>query len=99
MKEINIEKIINNLDNLNIIDIRDSYLFNIGSIPYSINIPMNFILINPDNYLNKNKEYYIYCNQGINSKKTCEILNAQGYNVINIIGGYNSYKLYLHKIT
>ena len=98
MKNINIEEIINNLNNLNIIDIRDSYLYNIGNIPYSINIPMNFIMMNPDNYIDKNKEYYIYCNYGVNSQKLCSFLNNKGYNVININGGYNSYKLYTHKI-
>ena len=37
-----------------IIDIRDNYQFNLGSIPTSINIPMNFLLTNPDSYLTKN---------------------------------------------
>ena len=59
MKEIDIKSIINDLDSLNIIDIRDNYLYNIGSIPHSKNIPMNFLIMNPDNYLNKNDTYYI----------------------------------------
>lgn len=97
MKEIRIEDIINRLDDLNIIDIRDKYLFNVGSIPNSKNIPMNFLTINPDNYLNHEEIYYIYCNMGVNSKKTCEVLSKLGYNVINIIGGYSEYKRIIDK--
>lgn len=92
MKEIRIENIIDNLNNIKIIDIRDNYLFNLGAIPNSKNIPMNFLVMNPSNYLNSDDTYYIYCNRGINSKKTCEILSSLGYNVINIIGGYLEYE-------
>ena len=42
MKEIKIESIINNANNLNIIDIRDNYLYNMDSLPNAKNIPMNF---------------------------------------------------------
>lgn len=97
MKEVRIETILDDLDNLNIIDIRDGYLYNIGNIPNSKNIPMNFLLMNPSNYLEYGKTYYIYCNFGHNSKKVCESLTLKGYNVINIIGGYNEYKLQSHK--
>ena len=97
MKEINIESIVNNLYNLDIIDIRDNYLFNIGNIPNSRNIPMNLLIMNPDNYLDKEKTYYIYCNRGINSKKTCEILTSVGFNVINIVGGYLEYQRIIDK--
>lgn len=98
MKNINIEDIVYKLDELNIIDIRDGYLYNLGNIPNSKNIPINFLLMNPENYLNKNEEYYIYCNYGVNSKKVCNSLLEKGYNVININGGYNSYKLLKHKM-
>ena len=92
MKEIKIEDIINKLNEINLIDIRDSNYYRIGNIPNSINIPMNYLIINPSNYLNKNSTYYIYCNYGISSKKTCEILSSEGYDVVNIIGGFQEYK-------
>ena len=41
---------------INIIDIRDNYLYKLGSIPTSKNIPMNFLLINPDDYLKIEKD-------------------------------------------
>jgi len=76
-----------------IIDIRDNYQFNLGSIPTSINIPMNFLITNPDSYLTKNDTYYIYCEYGSRSKTVCEILSKKGYNVINVLGGFSEYKL------
>ena len=98
MNEIDIEELINTIDGKKIIDIRDSYLYRLGNIPSSINIPMNFLLMNPSNYLNRTEKYYIYCNYGISSKKVCEKLSNLGYNVVNIEGGYNSYKLFNHKM-
>lgn len=76
-----------------IIDIRDNYQFNLGSIPTSINIPMNFLLTNPDTYLTKNNTYYIYCEYGTRSKMAAQELNSKGYHVVNVIGGFNEYKL------
>ena len=67
------------------------------SLPNAKNIPMNFLITNPDNYLNKEEEYYIYCNRGINSKKVCEVLNNLGYKVINLSGGFERYKLLFDK--
>lgn len=76
---------------VNIIDIRKSYLFNLGNIPTSKNIPYNFLISMPDKYLNKEDEYYIYCTQGLESVKVCDKLSKQGYKVINVLGGYHDY--------
>ena len=75
-----------------IIDIRDKHQFNLGNIPTATNIPMNSLLDNSDCYLNKEDIYYICCQRGIRSEKTCRVLSSKGYKVVNIIGGYNSYK-------
>ncbi|MBQ1550905.1 MAG: rhodanese-like domain-containing protein [Bacilli bacterium] len=72
----------------NIIDIRDSYSYNLGHVYNAVNIPMDILLNNPSNFLNKNDIYYIYCTSGIRSKKTCELLKLLGYKVINVIDGY-----------
>lgn len=84
-------------ENIKIIDIRDKYQYNLGNIPNSINIPMNFLLMNPENYLEKNTQYYIYCEYGGRSEKTCKILSNKGYNVVNVLGGYKDYKLSSYK--
>lgn len=90
-----LKKIIYN--NINLIDIRDNYQYNLGNIPTSINIPMNFLLMNPENYLEKDSRYYIYCEYGSRSEKACKVLLNKGYNVVNVLGGYNDYKLSSYK--
>ena len=48
-------------------------------------------MCNYGRYLEKSKKYYIYCQYGKTSIKTCMYLNKLGYNVINVTGGYNAY--------
>lgn len=72
----------------NIIDIRDNYSYNIGHVYNAKNIPMEELLRNPNKYLNKKDDYYIYCKSGVRSARTCELLRIIGYNVINVIDGY-----------
>ena len=91
-KSISTDELKGLIGRVNIIDIRDSYLFNNGNIPTSKNVPVNFLLFNPDNYMNKDTTYYIYCMYGIQSTKACQQLALKGYNVVNVTGGYNSYK-------
>lgn len=74
-----------------IIDIRKSFMYNLGNIPSSRNIPKDFLLSFPDKYLNKNEMYYIYCTQGIESVKVCNQLSSLGYKVTNVLGGYHDY--------
>ena len=81
------------LKNPNIIDIRSIEKYNNNHIPNSINIPLEKLLSNFDKYLDKNKKYYIYCQKGNQSKKVCQILKNSGYDVINIIGGYEDWIL------
>lgn len=76
---------------VNIIDIRKNFMYNLGSIPTSHNIPKEYLLLFPDKYLNKDEEYYIYCSQGIESVKVCDELAKKGYKVINVLGGYHDY--------
>ena len=76
---------------VNIIDIRDQGLYNMGNIPTSVNISYNDLLYNTDRLLDKNKKYYIYCSFGFTSAKLCRYLNSLGYDVVNVVGGYNNY--------
>lgn len=91
--DISVTELKRMIPGIKIIDIRDNYQFNMGSIPTSINIPTNFLLTNPDIYLNKNSTYYLYCEYGTTSKKVCNQLSNKGFNVINILGGFSEYKL------
>lgn len=74
-----------------IIDIRSNQSYNNNHIDNSINIPYQELIINPNKYLNRNTKYFIYCQKGITSRRICNLLYNQGYNVVNIIGGYEEW--------
>ena len=79
---------------INIIDIRSIQSYNNNHIPNAKNIPMEKLLINPEQYLNKSDRYYIYCQKGLSSENVCDILNKLGFDTANIDGGYESFILY-----
>lgn len=89
---ISIKDLINK-DNINVIDIRSIEKYNDNHIKNAINIPYILLLKNPSKYLNKNEEYYIYCQYGKNSLKVCNILSLKGYKVYNIKEGYEGWLL------
>ena len=74
-----------------LLDIRDKYEYILGHIPRSINIPYTYIITMPQNYLNLDATYYIYCDSGSKSRKVCLFLNELGYKAIDLIGGYKEY--------
>ena len=90
--EITIDELLK-ISNPIIIDIRSIEKYNDNHIPGAINISYNEIMLNPSKYLNRGLTYYIYCQRGITSKKVSNILRSYGYNVINVIGGYEAYIL------
>lgn len=85
-------------ESLDIIDIRDQYKYQMGHIPQARNVPMNFLLTIPENYIDKNKTYYLCCEFGSRSKRCANELNHLGYHAVNIEGGYQEYRLKNHII-
>lgn len=79
------------IGNVELIDIREPFEYKTGSIKYAKNIPMDNLLKEPNKYLSKDKPYYIMCQSGGRSTRTCKELMKQGYNVINVAGGVGSY--------
>lgn len=77
----------------NIIDIRTKESYNNKHITGSINIFVNELYLRPEKYLNKNEQYYIYCQRGNSSKRLCQFLTLKGYKVLNIVGGYEAWIL------
>lgn len=77
---------------INLVDIRDSYIYSFGTIKNAKNIPYNYLITNPGDYLDSDEEYYIFCNSGNSSYKLCKYLSKLGYSVYNIIDGYEGYK-------
>lgn len=95
MNEISIQELLN-INNPNIIDIRDNYSFNNGHIKNAKNIPYYSLLSNYSMYLNKYETYYLYCNYGKQSMEISNRLNSFGYNTYYVKEGYlyfkNNYK-------
>lgn len=92
--QINISKLLKKekIESLKIIDIRNSYQYSLGHIENAKNIPTNYLLTNPSQYLNKNDIYYIYCEYGNTSRYVSDQLNSLGYKALSVIGGYNEYQ-------
>lgn len=80
------------IPNINLIDIREPYEVQRGSIKGALNIPMGLLLQNPEKYLRKERTYYIICHSGSRSSRTCSRLAKAGYKVVNVSGGYMKYK-------
>lgn len=78
-------------DDKTLIDIRSEISYRQGHIPNARNIPANYLLLNYKKYLKKEKIYYIYCQNGLTSKRVVQKLNSLGYNTRNYEGGYNQY--------
>lgn len=81
------------IQNINLIDIRSIERYNNGHIEGAINIPLEKMLIKFNKYLDKGKKYYIYCQKGVQSRKICQILKNNNYDVVNILGGYEAWIL------
>ena len=81
------------INNPNVIDIRIPQKFNDNHIPGAMNINASMLLNNPEKFLNPNLTYYIYCQKGTSSRTLAQVLRVKGYNVFNIMGGYEAWIL------
>ncbi len=54
------------------------------SVKGSINLNIDKLLSNPSKYLDMNKTYYIYCEQGSRSRRAVQILGVYGYKVVKV---------------
>lgn len=86
---------INDMDSLigkvELIDIREPYEYQNGTLKTARNVPMGELLNEPDKYLVKGKKYYIMCQSGGRSTRATKALAKQGYQVVNVAGGMGAY--------
>lgn len=90
-KVIHVNDIDNLIGSIELIDIREPYEYQSGSIKTAKNIPMGSLLDDPNKYLRKDKTYYLLCQSGARSGMTTKRLTKQGFEVINVAGGIGSY--------
>lgn len=92
INEIDIcEYIKSRTDNSNdiLVDIREKMMYEFGSIPGAVNIPMDNIRHLYG--LRKDKAIYVFCQAGEISGEIVEILSDAGYTAYNLTGGYREY--------
>jgi len=86
---------VNDMDDLigkvDLIDIREPYEYKDGTLRTAKNIPMMELISGANRHLNKDKTYYIMCRSGSRSSQCCKVLSNQGYDVVDVTGGYGSY--------
>jgi rhodanese-related sulfurtransferase len=77
-------------ENVNIIDVRETYEMASGKIPGAVNIPLGLLEFRMHE-LDKAKEYIIVCLSGARSAQATRFLEYQGFNVVNMAGGMMSW--------
>ncbi len=73
-----------------ILDPRGKDDFDAGHVDGAVNIPLGELRSSLDR-LDRNRTIYVYCNQGKTSYYACRILLLNGFDCINISGGYKTY--------
>ncbi|XMB65914.1 FAD-dependent oxidoreductase [Mycoplasmatota bacterium zrk1] len=74
-----------------ILDVRTKGEFEQGSVPTSINIPIDELRDRIDE-VPKDKTIYVYCEVGQRAHIAASMLMSHDYRVLNLAGGYNIYK-------
>lgn len=76
-------------ENAVLVDIRDKLLYEFGSVPGAVNIPMDHLSLLYE--LPKDKTVYVFCQSGEISSEIAELLSDAGYTAYNLTGGYREY--------
>ncbi|WP_342507032.1 rhodanese-like domain-containing protein [Sporosarcina sp. FSL K6-2383] len=71
---------------LNLVDVRELDEVAQGMIPGAIHIPLGEVVERLDE-LDKAKPYILICRSGGRSGRASEFLDAEGYDVTNMVGG------------
>ncbi|MDE0564123.1 CoA-disulfide reductase [Exiguobacterium sp. B2(2022)] len=73
-----------------LLDVRDESEHELGKIPGSINVPLNSLRENLDNY-DRNETIYVTCQVGLRGYLASRILRQNGFKVKNLSGGYKTW--------
>jgi len=90
-KTIHMKDIDAMIGKIELIDIRDPFEYDSGSIQTAKNIPLNNLLEAPERYLVKDKIYYVMCQSGVRSRMASKTLRKQGFDIIEVAGGMSAY--------
>jgi rhodanese-related sulfurtransferase len=76
---------------LNVIDVRERDEWQAGHIAQARNIPLSEFADRLDELNAGEDPIYFVCRSGSRSGKACDFLAAQGYKVVNMVGGMLSW--------
>lgn len=81
-------------ENIQLLDVRTPEEINNGFIETAIiaDFYKDDFYENAIKKLDKSKPVYIYCRSGNRSEKASKILQEKGYEVYNVLGGFNKWK-------
>lgn len=89
MKSVTAQEVqqqLENGENLNIIDVRETEEVAEGKIPGATNIPLGLLEFRLHE-LDKSKEYTMVCLSGGRSGRASELMEKNGFSIINMTGG------------
>ncbi|MGI2326688.1 rhodanese-like domain-containing protein [Planococcus sp. YIM B11945] len=81
-----VQEYIENNKDASLIDVRETEEVKVGKIPGAVNIPLGLIEFRLQD-IDKSKEHIMICRSGNRSGMAANILENNGYNVINMDGG------------
>lgn len=84
-----LEQLIRKGTPINLIDVRETFEYQMGHIPGSVNMPLSqFDLVQ----LDKEKEYHLICQSGNRSNEASKVLASYGFKIVNVMGGTGGYR-------
>lgn len=84
-------------DDAFILDVREDFELSTGKFDHSVLIPLNQLRERLEE-LPKDQTIYVYCQVGLRGYNASRILINHGFDVVNIDGGYKTYKLAKYQI-
>ena len=92
--EITVKELKQKMDenpDLQVLDVREPFEVQVGSIPGTIKIPMTIVPLKLEE-LDNSKEIYVHCKSGMRSARICEFLSYNDFkNIYNVKGGIKAW--------
>lgn len=78
-------------EEVNVIDVRELEEVKEGKIPQAKHISLSTLPVRLYEF-DPQQEYVMVCRSGARSERACELLQSNGYRVINMVGGMSNWE-------